>query len=168
MAIYTVFEPQIEENDPTTHATQFAFVRDGFSWGAFIFGLIWMLWHRLWLVSFLFAILVGAIAAVAATTQLPTGVMIVVWLLLKLLVGLEASTLRRWTLQRRRWRDMGTVVADNLQMAERRFFDHWVGVVSPPPFPGSATNAPARADSAPTGDAGPDVIGLFPRPGGQR
>ena len=45
--------------------------------------------------------------------------------LLALLLGLEASSLQRWTLSRRNWRQLDVVVADDVEAAERRFFDRW-------------------------------------------
>ncbi len=42
------------------------------------------------------------------------------------MIGLEASTLRRFTLRRRGWRNVGVVSGDDLEDAERRFFDAWV------------------------------------------
>ena len=48
--------------------------------------------------------------------------------LFALLIGFEAATLRRFTLaRRRRWRNVGIVVGDDLELAERRFFDAWIG-----------------------------------------
>jgi hypothetical protein len=80
-------------------------------------------------------------------------------LLLALLIGLEASSLRRWTLARRGWSNLGVVVADDAELAQRRFFDAWVANAAPAP-PG----APApRVSHAARGD----VIGLFPQPGTQ-
>jgi hypothetical protein len=167
MATYTVFEPRLEDSDQAIHAAQFAFVRDGFSWGAFIFGLIWMLWHRLWLVSVLFLLLVCALTAAVTLAHFPTTAVVAMWVLLKLLVGLEASTLRRWTLQRRHWRDMGTIVGDNREEAERRFFDRWIEATAPVAHAMPITVAPSRLPGAPYGGDSPGVIGLFPRPGGQ-
>lgn len=166
MAVYAVFEPPQRDRDMDAHAARFAFVRDGFSWGAFIFGIVWMLWHRLWLVSALFVIVLAALAVAASTAHLPAGLAFAIWFLIKLLVGLEASTLRRWTLERRKWRDLGIVVANNAQTAERRFFDHWVeGNVPPPSTRASSTLAQRPSNSPPQAS---DIIGLFPEPGAQR
>jgi hypothetical protein len=84
---------------------------------------------------------------------------------LALLLGFEAGTLRRWTLARRGWVTLGVVIGDDLESAERRFFDAWVKQgggdersVAPPPLP--VPRGPARS--------GPDVIGLFPEPGAPR
>ena len=39
--------------------------------------------------------------------------------------------MRRWTLARRGWKNLGVVVGDDLEAAERRFFDAWVKDVQP-------------------------------------
>src|SRR5687768_3953512 len=55
MAVYTVHEPPHE--DPAEADTdQFVFVRDGFYFWAFLFGPLWMIWRRLWLVLLLYLI----------------------------------------------------------------------------------------------------------------
>jgi hypothetical protein len=86
--------------------------------------------------------------------------------LLALLVGFEAPTLRRMTLTRRGWASAGTVVGDDLEFAERRFFDVWLQgnpqrstASIAPPARAAGTSAPARQS---------DIIGLFPQPGGMR
>jgi hypothetical protein len=82
-----------------------------------------------------------------------------VGVLFGLLLGLEAGTLRRFTFWRRKWTMAGTVVGDNLESAEHRFFDAWVrGDIA-------AHSAPAQEAHAPrTPPAASDVIGLFPEP----
>ena len=40
-------------------------------------------------------------------------------------MGFEAASLQRWTLSRRKWRQLDIVVADDEESAERRFFDRW-------------------------------------------
>lgn len=82
-----------------------------------------------------------------------------------LLIGFEASTIRRWTLTRRGWATLGFVVGEDQDVAERRFFTQWAAGGSKlpePPVP--ATPAPVRR-GPPTGR---DVIGLFPEPGQNR
>ena len=48
-----------------------------------------------------------------------------VFLLLAVLMGLEAASLRRWSYSRGNWRQIDFVVADDEEAAERRFFDRW-------------------------------------------
>jgi hypothetical protein len=89
-----------------------------------------------------------------------------VGVLLALLLGFEAATLRRWTLTRRRWRNVGVVVADDIETAERRFFDAWVkdhGHPAAPPPP--AVSAMPVMRMSPQNS---DVVGLFPEPGASR
>jgi len=87
--------------------------------------------------------------------------------MLALLVGMEAGTLRRFTLGRRRWRNVGTIVGADRDTVERRFFDSWVRgeTLAPitPPMPRAASPSVQRGASP-----APDVIGLFPQPGAHR
>ncbi len=79
-------------------------------------------------------------------------------MLIALLVGFEAGTLWRWTLNRRRWTEVGVVVAPDREGAERRFFDAYFA--DPRPSPPPATAAPPLRVPQPA----PAVIGLFPEP----
>jgi hypothetical protein len=155
MAVYTVHEPPRRNDDPLAHTARFVFVRDGFSWAAFLFGPLWMLRHRLWLALIVYLIVVSALSAALRAVD-AGGAAAAVGLLVALLVGFEASSLRRYRLTRRHWRNVGVVVGDDLESAERRFFDAWTTepVRPPPPPPGP----PAPASSGP-------IIGLFPEPG---
>ena len=147
------------------------FVRDGFSFWAFLLAPLWMLRHRLWLVLIGYVVVVGAIetagAACPARRRRRESSSA---LLISLLVGLEAGTLRRFTLSRRGWKNVGVVGGDDLEDAERRFFDAWLRRTQSP------SSATARADAAGARAAAPmprrppasDVIGLFPEPGAQR
>ena len=163
MAVYTVHEPPLRSGDLAPHADRFVFVRDGFSWGAFLVAPLWMLRHGLWLALVLYVLTAGAIGAGAAFYRPPALIMAAVAFLLSLLLGFEASTLRRWALGRRRWTNVGVVVGDDIELAERRFFDAWIRR-APALAPAAAPTAPAAGMRAP---AASDVIGLFPEPGGR-
>jgi hypothetical protein len=161
MAVYTVHEPPLKRYETSAAPERFVFVRDGFSFWAFLLGPLWMLRHRLWLVLFGYALLVVGVGIGLHVLDAPPTVKIVVALLLALLVGFEAGTLRRFTLGRRGWSNVGIVVGDDRDTAERRFFDAWANdtwsrdemIASPPPPP-----APSSRRS---GDA-PGIVGLFP------
>ncbi len=166
MRVYSVHEPPVRGLDPLPDAERFILVRDGFYFRAFLFAPLWMLWHRMWLVLtgyvIFSAVLETALVMVGAT---PADVMVVA-LLISFLVGLEASTLRRFALSRRGWKNVGIVSGDNLEDAERRFFGTWVQELpsqrvvpmAPPPASGAAPPLPR----APQGSG---VVGLFPEPG---
>jgi hypothetical protein len=158
--VYSVFEPPERGGDAADHVERFMFVRDAFSFAAFLFGPFWFLWHRLWLALLGYiaavALLAGGMHLVSASYSIRS----LAAFLLALLVGFEASSLRRWTLTGRGWKDRGVVVGEDLETAERRFFAAWVSTGRNP-----APLAPAPKLRMPSGN---DVVGLFPEPGANR
>src|SRR5262245_45074141 len=101
MAIYTVHEPPPRRGRADSDPTRIAFVRDGFSFWAFLLGPLWMLWHRLWLVLLGYIVIEIVLYVGLTFAGAPEGARALASFLVALLVGLEASTLRRWTLSRR-------------------------------------------------------------------
>ena len=169
MSVYTVHEPPSRAGTAASDVERFAFVRDGFSWWAFLFAPLWMLRHRMWLVLIGYVVVVGVIEIPVKLSGAPAFAASVIGLLLGLLVGLEAGSLRRFTLNRRGWKNLGVVSGDDIEDAERRFFDAWLQRtnstpgVPRAPTPGSASAAPIWR-----GPSGSAVIGLFPEPGARR
>ena len=163
MAVYTVHEPPLKRYESSADPDRFIFVRDGFSFWAFLLGPLWMLRHRMWLVLIGYVAAVGALELALHLLGASAGVRLVAGALMALLIGFEAGTLRRFTLARRRFANVGVVVGDDRELAERRFFDSWIRSEfprSPPPVPGTpVVRMPASAS---------DVIGLFPEPGAPR
>jgi hypothetical protein len=160
MAVYTVHEPPSRAG-AAPEPERFVFVRDGFAFWALLFGPLWMLRHRMWLALLGYALVVTALGLVMRLNGSAT-VGTIVWALLGLLIGIEAGTLRRFTLGRRGFRNIGLVVGDDLELAERRFFDAWVRKDSVPAAP---AGAPALTPSRRMPSSAPDVLGLFPEPG---
>lgn len=161
MPAFAVFEPPARAGRPTTdHTDRFVILRERFGWAAFLFGPLWMIWRRLWLVLIIYLAVLGLIEFGLQRLGIDSQARVTVYFLVALLVGMEAATLRRWTLLRRGWRDRGIVVADDLEMAERRFFESWSADRPMPPPP------PPPPPYAPASNAGAGVIGLFPEPGG--
>jgi hypothetical protein len=71
-------------------------VREGFAWGALLFGPLWLAVHRAWVPAALAlaaGILILALASGAAATTLMVA--LAVWL------GLSGQDLRRWSMRRR-------------------------------------------------------------------
>ena len=83
---------------PADHATRFMLVRDGFSWRAFVFGPLWMLRHRMWLVLTLLYRAHRRRDARHDPHAAADRCQFVAVFLVAVLLGLEAATLRRWTL----------------------------------------------------------------------
>jgi len=161
MAVYTVHEPPPKQFEQTSDPERFEFVRDGFSFWAFLFGPFWMLRHRMWLVLLGYVGVSVALETIFIVLSEGAAARSIANLLLALLVGIESATLRRFTLGRRRWTNLGVIVADDLEAAERRFFDVWVKSGGAAPH---TTAEPQSRQAA----AAPDVIGLFPQPGTRR
>jgi len=166
MPAFAVLEPPARNRSASEHADRFIFLRERFSLGAFMFGPLWMIWRRLWVVLVIYVAAVGflefGLQVIGAGWVALSGV----YLIIQVLVGLEAAGLRRWTCLRHGWRDCGVVIADDLEMAERRFFD-----THPPlraTFAPVVTSVPSQPLFSQLEPARPDVIGLFPEPGGGR
>jgi hypothetical protein len=166
MPVYTVHEPPPKGDATEPNPERFVFVRDGFTFWAFLLGPLWMLRHRLWLVLVLYIVVAVALQVGLSLAGASGFVRAAVGVLLALLLGFEAATLRRWTLTRRRWRNVGVVVADDIETAERRFFDAWVkdhGHPAAPPPPAVGATPVMRMSPQNSG-----VVGLFPEPGASR
>ncbi|MBI4273600.1 MAG: DUF2628 domain-containing protein [Rhizobiales bacterium] len=161
MSIYTVHQPPLRTGEASADPHRFAFVRDGFYFWALLLGPVWMLFHRLWIVTVLYVIAVMAVETCLWILRVDAFTQTAVGFVLAVLIGLEAATLRRWTLDRRGWKNVGIVVGDDIESAERRYF-------------ATLTTRQTRSTAAATSvirmpaNATPEVIGLFPEPGGPR
>lgn len=126
MLTFTVHEPPNPPADRIDRAERLAFVRDGFSWTAAVFAPVWLLAHRLW---WAFAGYVAAEVAIELIRQsgfLHPGWTTLAAIGMSLLIGLEAGTLRRWSLDRRGWTTLGSVSGRSAEDCERRFLDMWL------------------------------------------
>jgi hypothetical protein len=171
MSVYTVHEPPRRAADDPPDWERFAFVRDGFSMWAFLLAPLWMLRHRMWLVLVGYVVVSAGLETLVKALGASGFTVTVTGLLIALLVGLEAGTLRRFTLSRRRWKNVGVVSGDDLEDAERRFFDAWVrktAAQSPAPSASAPPAAGAPAAPSPRLPHAQSVIGLFPEPGANR
>jgi uncharacterized protein DUF2628 len=154
MSVYTVHAPRTDEADPA----RFEFIRDGFYFWAFVFGPLWLLSKRLWQVALFYIVLAVVLQGALWLIGVPRATHGLVSLLMHLLVGLEAATLHRWTLDQNEWKELGVVSADRYETAERRFFDGWVAnspKAGTPPPPQQPIRMPPPAS---------DIIGFFPEP----
>ncbi len=98
-------------------------VKEGFSWPAFFFSVLWALWHRLWLVAGLFFLVQVAVSLVLAVWKPDPVSASAVSVGAALIVAYVANDLRRWTLGRRGFVETAVVAADGRDGAERRFLD---------------------------------------------
>lgn len=136
-------------------------VPDGLSWTAFAFGPLWFLYHRLWLAALGVVTLLVATAVIGRLAGLTPWAGAVITFLMLLLIGLEASSLRRWTYARRGRPVRDAVLAGSLEEAEMKAATRW--------FDGAAPLRPVHATYG-SGPAGPSepAIGMFPFSEGRR
>ena len=161
MPVYTVHEPPRRDDDALGHAMRFRFVRDGFHFWAFLLAPLWMLLHRLWIELVACGLIVGGAVFMLRRFGIEESAGFWVALFLAVLVGIEASTLLRWKLGRRGFEQVGIVVGDDLEDAERRFFDGWDEERARPASPAPLSTVPFASPPAP---ATGDIVGLFPQP----
>src|SRR5258708_33638011 len=177
MPVYTVHAPLAAEAAVRGGTDKFVFVRDGFFVWAFLLGPVWLAWNRLWLALIGYVAVVTLSAGALSLLRAGAGTRLVVMLLIALLMGFEAASLWRWTLSRRKWRQIDIVVADDEETAELRFFDRWtanqrnltndqsaVDRGAPPP----TRDIPGQPFSRPPPLPNSEIIGLFPPPGASR
>jgi hypothetical protein len=159
MKTYTLHVPTEALPGDAAALERAVLVKDGFAWGAFFFSFVWFFFHRLWLAGLMVLVAVGALGAVLQLLRVGFAASFWAWLLLAILVALEASSLRRWTLARRGRPAVDVVAASDLDEAETKAFARWLGEAT------AADAAPAwrAAPAVPSAYRRPEpVIGLFP------
>jgi hypothetical protein len=161
MPVYTVHAPSSYGVDVRATPDRFVFIRDGFYFWAFVASVVWLAWHRLWLVLFGYVVLTVAAEVAMSWFGIGAGARMLMMLIVAALVGLEAGSLWRWTLRRRKWRQVDVVVADNQDAAERRFFDRWATAATDNAH-GSASPMPPLPRASLVSH---DILGSFPQPG---
>jgi hypothetical protein len=157
---YLVFEPQAGGRTPAA-AERVVFLREKFSWPALVLGPLWLLWNRLWLGFAFWLAAVALIGAAVAALQLESFVAALALALPSLILALEATLLRQHKLMASGFREAGVVLAEDIEGAERRFFDRWLVREKAKPLP--APSLPPLPQPAPN-----PVIGFFPDPGAIR
>ena len=81
-------------------------VREGFAWGAMLFGPVWLAAHRAWIAAAL--ALAAGILILALTRGAATGALM---LALALWLGLSGHDLRRWSMPQRGFTLFGVIAA---------------------------------------------------------
>src|SRR3954463_15289236 len=176
MPVFTVHAP-VDGGADLAATEKFTFVRDGFHFWAMATSVLWLLWHRLWLALIGWIVVTVAIGLGLSALGAGSGTILFADFVIAILMGFEAASLQRWTLSRRKWRQLDIVVADDAESAERRFFDRWtarqrgfandqsaVDRGAPPPTRHVPGQPFSKAPPMPQGA----IIGLFPEPGGSR
>ena len=130
MQSFTVHRRRRTIGNPEAEADATVFVRDTFSWAAFIVPVLWALYHRLWLVLVGFIAVAMALNLAITLAGLPEFVNAMASLALQFLFAAEARDLRRWTLERRGYDLVAVIVAENFDQAETRYFREWTDTIA--------------------------------------
>ncbi|GGK32207.1 DUF2628 domain-containing protein [Salinarimonas ramus] len=146
MRTYTVHLPgDARVGDPAAYERA-VLVRDGFVWPAFFFSVLWMLWHRLWLAAIASVVALAAFSWALGALGVDPGAAVLANLLVSVLIGLEASSLRRWTYARRGWRIVDVVSAPGYDEADALACARWMALAARP-APAPALVAPGRDET---------------------
>jgi hypothetical protein len=169
MNTYTLHMPRDAVPGDERALAEAEVVKDGFAWIAFILGpvgFLWFLVQRLWIAGL--AMLVVLVGFQIGLRVLGVGPLpaFLAELLLAILVGFEANSLKRWTYARRGRPAVDAVLASDRDDAVVQAFRRWLSVR---PASHSAAARPTAAKGPAPVAAGafayaPDepVIGLFP------
>lgn len=162
MRTYTLHVPEGAPRGDARALEQAHIVRDGFSWGAFAFTVLWFVRHRLWLAALLVLLGLATLGFAGRALGLSPFAALVAVGLASLLIGMEASSLRRWTYGRRGKPARDAVIAGSQEEAELKAAARWLDAEAAPGVaaPVASRPAPRRGDDA--------VIGLFPASEGGR
>jgi hypothetical protein len=126
MRVYTVHMPaDATPGDPAAF-DRAILVRDGFTFFAFLFTALWFFAHRLWLAGLGVLVAVVAFGLIVGQLTLTPLAGIAAHLLIGALVGLEASSLRRWTYARRGMPVVDIVTGIDYEEAESKAASRWL------------------------------------------
>jgi uncharacterized protein DUF2628 len=167
MPTFTVHQPPPKKGETESAPERFVFLRDGFHVWAFLLTPLWLLCYRLWLAFVIYVVVSMLLGVALFFVSAPASVQWLSGILIALLVGFEAASIRRRKLAWRGWKTLGFVVGEDMEVAEQRFFAQWAKRAETPVVP----TTPEPTYSAPVRrgpPSGSDVIGLFPEPGGGR
>lgn len=115
-SFYVLTAPAVTDPDRGT-----VFVRDGFSWLAFLFPLPWLLFRRLWLAAIVAVLLYGVSIFLAETYRLD-ALPVAFSFLLSLWVSLEGSEARVRRLEGLGWKVDRVMAAHSIADAEETYF----------------------------------------------
>jgi hypothetical protein len=127
LRVYTVHRPPApttrwDARDPLPELVP-ELVKEGFCWPAFVFGLAWTLYHRLWIASAILFALIAGLGVVFEQLRLGQLSLSLISFAIAVLVGLLGNDWRRAALRRRGYSEDGVVTAANLETALRRYLD---------------------------------------------
>ncbi|MBI1180725.1 MAG: DUF2628 domain-containing protein [Alphaproteobacteria bacterium] len=120
--IYTVHERGGIEGDVE-------FVREGFSFWAFLFSFVWLWFHRAWLAGTLVFAAFLLLGAFESVTGIPAYLDVTIQVVLAAGVGIFGNDLYRAALARRGYVEAGVASGGSVEEAELRYFGSRVAAI---------------------------------------
>lgn len=130
MKTYTIYKPLDLIGDDEAQAEKLVLVRDGFSWSAFFMSVLWLFYHGMWLVLFLFVSVFVVLDLILIMIDVSSAIYSVLFLALLFLFALEASRLRHWHLLRNDYEEVAVIAGKSLREAEYKFFSSYWPLIS--------------------------------------
>lgn len=161
MAFYQALIPPPGAGGLREEVEQARLLPESFTFSAFVFGGVWLLYKRLWLAFILYALVWGGLVYAQRQLGFAIGAVALSQMALGLFLGFEGQNLIARKLLRKGWRLVDVVEAPDLSSAERRFFERALPPGAPPRI---VETAPAPVRFAPSSAP---VIGLFPEANGR-
>jgi hypothetical protein len=123
LRVYTVHLPPAQglRGDATDPLPRL--IKEGFSWPAFLFNVVWAMSNKLWIVAAGLFVLTTVLGVVFAELNLDDVTSTVLFFGIAVIVGFLGNDWRRMSLRRQGYRDFGVVTASDMDTAIRRFLD---------------------------------------------
>jgi hypothetical protein len=121
MSAFTVHIPNPRPGQAVA-PEKIVFLRDGFSWGAFLFGPFWLAWRRAWLAALVWTAALVVVAISGAALGASVVSQFIVALALAVALGFEGPWLVAWALARKGCPETDVVIGDSMDEAEEVFF----------------------------------------------
>jgi hypothetical protein len=153
MNIYSVFLPPGPLS--VSNAERAEFVRQGFSWSAFLATPIWAVRHGHWLALLLWLALVFVVGLLSSLVKLNAGPTFVLYALGACAFGFEADRWREARLSRKGLLLQGLTLGENRDEAESLYFGQKAAI-------GDSRVFDVRAPNTRAEDRETDLLGLFP------
>jgi hypothetical protein len=164
MRAWTIHDPAPAAAPSASRARDIVTVKDGFAWWALFFPLIWLVIRQLWWGAFSYIVAFVLLGLAAHYLSFAGAGVFLLYLLIHLWIAFDGNDMRRRRLLSQGYAEIARVPGASRDDAEQRFFARWLpapGETPQPPPPHRSPPAPRRPDD-------PQVIGLFPEPGGGR
>ncbi len=169
MKIFSIHHRSTDPAIILSEGLETRFVKEGISWAALFFSPLWLVFHRMWLVLFGAFLLYAAALVAASATGLNPATTLSLLVVVNVVVACVGNGLRRLTLKRSGFQEIGVVTGRSLEHCERRFFEGLLDPHAKLPQRDNLSPATTKVQNTlaalrPTMKESDSVVGLFPEP----